>query len=125
MACRRSVGERGGLPSNEALQDAVHDQVGIAADGRGEVGVARRGQREVALVLLAVSGLLERAQHQVAEDALFGLALDLARPASDSCATRCEMFGSASAISLRSCGRRACARTCGSVFTGMAPIPSE
>jgi hypothetical protein len=50
----------------------MHDEVGIAADGRGEVGVAGAGEGEVAFVLLAVAGLLERAQHQVGEDAFFG-----------------------------------------------------
>ena len=42
-------------------------QVGIAADGRGEVGVAGGGQGEVAVVDLRVARLLERAQHEVAD----------------------------------------------------------
>ena len=60
----------------QGFGDAVDDEVGVAADGRGEVGVAGRGEGEVAFVLLAVAGLLERAQHEVGEDALFGLAGD-------------------------------------------------
>ena len=58
-------------------QNAVHDQIGIAADGRGEVRVAGGGQREVARVYIAIARLLERAQHQVAQDALLRLAFDL------------------------------------------------
>ena len=56
----------------------MHDQVRIAADGRGEVRVAGRGQSEVAFVLLRIAGLLERAQHQVGEDALLGCSADAA-----------------------------------------------
>ena len=55
----------------------MHDQVGIAPDGRGEVRIARAGQRKVALVPLAVARLLQRTQHQVAQDALLRLARDL------------------------------------------------
>ena len=62
--------------AEQRLGDAMDDQVGIAADGRSEVGVGGRGQRKVAFVDLGVAGLAERAQHQVAEDALLGLALD-------------------------------------------------
>ena len=50
---------------------------GIAADGRSEVRVRIRRQREVAHVFGAVARLLERPQHQVAEDALLRLAFDL------------------------------------------------
>ncbi len=39
--------------------------------------VAGGGQREVADVQVAIARLLERAQHQIAQDALLGLALDL------------------------------------------------
>ena len=58
-------------------QHAMHDQIGIAANGRREVRVAGRGQREVALIAIAVAGLFERSQHQVAQDALLGFAFDL------------------------------------------------
>ena len=40
-------------------EQAVHDEVRVAADGRGKVRVAWAREREVALVLLAVAGLLE------------------------------------------------------------------
>ena len=66
----------GDAGAEQRFGDAVHDEVGIAADGRGEVRVGGRGQGEVALVDLGVARLAERAQHQVTEDALFGLALD-------------------------------------------------
>ena len=61
----------------QRLGDAMHNQVGIAADGRGEVRVGGRGQRKVAFVDLRVARLLERAQHQVAQNPLLRLALDL------------------------------------------------
>jgi hypothetical protein len=66
----------GDAGAEQRFRDAVHDEVGIAADGRGEVGVGGRGQGEVAFVDLGVARLAERAQHEVAEDALFRLALD-------------------------------------------------
>ena len=58
-------------------QQPVHHQVGIAADGRSEVRVRLGGQREVAGVVGAVARLLERPQHELAENALLGLAFDL------------------------------------------------
>ena len=66
----------GDAGAEKSFGDAVHDEVGIAADGRGEVGVSGRGEGEVAFVDLGVAGLRERAQHEVAEDAFFRLALD-------------------------------------------------
>ena len=66
----------GDAGAEQRLRDAVHDEVGIAANGRGEVGVGGRGEGEVALVDFGVAGLRERAQHEVAEDALFRLALN-------------------------------------------------
>ena len=62
--------------AEQRFGDAVDDEVGIAADGRGEVGVGGRGEGEVAFVDLGVARLAERAQHEVAEDALFRLALN-------------------------------------------------
>ena len=82
MRPRRAVAAFGDVASadnagaQQRLRDAVHDEVGIAADGRGEVRVGGRGQREVAFVDLGVARLRERAQHQVAENALFRLAFD-------------------------------------------------
>ena len=54
----------------------MDQQVRKAADGRGEVGVAGGGEGKVAVVDLRVARLFERAQHEVAEDALLGLAGD-------------------------------------------------
>jgi hypothetical protein len=59
------------------LEQPVNQEVGIAPDGRGEVRVAGGGQREVPVVGLRVAGLAHRTQHQVAEDALLGLAGNL------------------------------------------------
>jgi hypothetical protein len=59
------------------LEQPVDHQVGVAADGRGEVQVVRRGQAEVADVLGRVDGLHHRAQEQVVERALLGAAGDL------------------------------------------------
>ena len=64
-AVEGEVGEGGLLrlfPGQEALEDAVDDEVGIAADGRGEMGVIRLGQAVVAEVLVRVDGQLERAE---------------------------------------------------------------
>jgi hypothetical protein len=58
----------------DCLGNAVDDEVRVAADGRREVGVARRRQREVALVLLTVSGLAQRTEHEMGEDTFLRLA---------------------------------------------------
>ncbi len=84
-AFRPRAGDRGrgwrrrgvGAGVEQVAQQAVDDEVREAADGRGEVGVAGAGEGEVADVLVAVAGLLERAQHEVGEDALLGMAADL------------------------------------------------
>lgn len=55
----------------------MHDQVGITADGRSKMRVAGGCQSEVAAVIGAVPGLLQRAQHEIAQNALLRLALDL------------------------------------------------
>ena len=72
-----SVSEGVDWRGQHGAQQPVNHQVGIAADGRGEVRVRLGRQREVAGVVRAVARLLERAQHQVTEDALLGLAFDL------------------------------------------------
>ncbi len=66
----------GGTGGEQSAQEAVDDEVREAADGRGEVGVAGACESEVADVLFAVARLLERPQHEVGEDALFGRADD-------------------------------------------------
>jgi len=45
------------------LQDAMHDQVGIAADRRSEMRVLVEGQREMAERVGGVARLLQRTQH--------------------------------------------------------------
>src|SRR4029077_3917628 len=59
------------------LEDAMDDQVRIAANGRGEMGVLIKGQREMPQWFVSVARLLERTQHQVRQDSLFRLARDL------------------------------------------------
>ena len=54
-------------PPSADEQRAVADEVGVAADRRGEVAVARRAQAGVAEVARRVVGLLERAQDERAE----------------------------------------------------------
>ena len=58
-------------------QQAVHDEVRIAADRRGEVCVVARGEAEVAETLRRVARLLHRTQRDGLDDARFGLSLDL------------------------------------------------
>ena len=55
----------------------MHDQVGVAADRRREVRVTGCRQREVAQVFFRVARLLERPQHQVAQDAFLRFPGDL------------------------------------------------
>ena len=56
----------------------MNDEIWITADWRREMGVSRGRQREVTDVFLRITRLFERTQHQVGDDALFGLADDLA-----------------------------------------------
>src|ERR1017187_8438486 len=79
MASVRNLALAGHACPEQRLGDAMHNQVGVAADRRGEVRVAGRGQRKMALVDLGVASLLERTQHQVAQNPLLWLALDLRR----------------------------------------------
>ncbi len=62
------------LAFQQCLERAVHHQVGVAADGRGEVAVARRRQAIVAQVLGAVDGLRHRAEQLVVDHALLRMA---------------------------------------------------
>jgi len=64
-----------GRPSDrpEALradQRAVHDQIGVAADGRGEMRVAAQIEPEMAVVLGRVLGLRLTAQHHLVDELL-------------------------------------------------------
>ena len=53
----------------------MHDQIGITADGRSEMGIGLGREREVADVLFRIARLFKRAQHQVGKDALLRLTL--------------------------------------------------
>ncbi len=67
------IGFLGGLGQHR-LENAVYGEIGITADGRGEVGVGGGGQSEVSFVGFRVARLAERAQHEVGENALLRLA---------------------------------------------------
>src|SRR5512133_728998 len=55
------------------LQDAMDDQVRIAANSRREVGVSSSCKCEMSGILLGIPRLLQRAEHQETQDALFRL----------------------------------------------------
>src|SRR5258708_15400183 len=59
------------------FQDAVDDQVGIAANGRSEVGVFVEAKSEVAFGFGGIASLLEGTKHQAREDPLLGFAGEL------------------------------------------------
>ena len=59
------------------FQRAMNDQVRVAANGRGEMRVLLRGEREMAEQIGGIARLLERTQHQVGKDSLLGLAGNL------------------------------------------------
>ena len=55
---------RPSLPSlQRADQSAMHDEIGIAADRRGEMRVAAQIEAEMAEILRRIFGLRLRAQH--------------------------------------------------------------
>src|SRR5438128_2549976 len=55
----------------------MNDEVGITPDGRSEMGVLVEAESEMAERLGGVASLFERTQHEVGDDALFGLADNL------------------------------------------------
>ena len=117
----------GDAGAKKRFGDAVDDEVGIAADGRGEVGVGGRGEGEVALVDLGVAGLRERTQHEIAEDALFRLALDargefLIHARSDGDVFRHFVLAGIAALAVRFTALGAGLTT---RFTGSGPRPRE
>src|SRR5690349_12941096 len=57
----------------------MHDQIRIPSNRGSEVRVRRSGQRKVSFILLRVARLLQRAQHQVRQNALLRLPRDLLR----------------------------------------------
>ena len=48
----------------------MHDEIGIAADGRGEMGVAAQVEAEMPVVLRGILGLRLRAQHHLVDEFL-------------------------------------------------------
>ena len=54
----------------------MNNEIGIPAYRRGEMGIGVRRQSEMTDVLLRVSGLLERTQHEVRQHSLFGPAFN-------------------------------------------------
>ena len=69
---RLAVGQGAVAERERPDQRAVHHEVGIAADRRGEMRVAPQVEPEVAVVLGGVFGLGLRAQHHLVDE-LFGL----------------------------------------------------
>ena len=65
------------LAAERGLDAAVDQQVGVAPDRRGEVGVGLVGEAEVADVIGAVHRLLQRAQHHGLQQLGVGAVLDL------------------------------------------------
>ena len=64
-----------------ADQRPVDDEVGVAADRRGEMGVASQVEAEMAVVLVAVFGLGLGAQHHLVDQRLDRLPLHAAQNA--------------------------------------------
>src|SRR5579859_1496969 len=60
----------------QRLGDAMNDEIGVAADGRGEMRIGGCGEREVALINLGVARLAKRAKHEVAENPFLWLAFN-------------------------------------------------
>ena len=65
---RLLVGQAAGAQPQRADQRAMHHEVGIAADRRGEMGVAAQVEAEVADVLGGIDGLRLRAQHDLVDE---------------------------------------------------------
>src|SRR5258708_26270928 len=59
------------------LQNAMNDEVGIPANGRGEMRVLVEAEGEMSERLGGVASLFEGTQHEVGDDALFRFADDL------------------------------------------------
>src|SRR5260370_1235027 len=63
------------------FQNAMNDEVGIAPNGRSEMGVLVEAEGEMSERLRGVAGLLERTEHEVGDDAFFRFADDLSNEA--------------------------------------------
>jgi len=66
----RVGGERAVAEAEGPDQGAVHDEIGVAADRRGEVRIAAEVQAEMAVVLRRVLGLRLGAQHHLVDEDL-------------------------------------------------------
>ena len=62
-----------------ADQGAMHDQVGVAADRRGEMRVAAQVEAEMAVILGRIFGLRLRAQHDLVDELFDVAAFDALR----------------------------------------------
>ena len=69
-ALRLGLGQPVRAETEAADQRPMHQQVGVAADRAGEMGVARQGEAEMADVLRAVGGLGLAAQHRLVDQPL-------------------------------------------------------
>src|SRR5258708_20740367 len=63
------------------FQNAMNDEVGIAPNGRSEMGVLVEAEGEMSERLRGVAGLVERTEHEVGGDAFFRFADDLSNEA--------------------------------------------
>ena len=68
--CRIDVGQAIAAELQRADQRAMDDQIGIAADRRGEMRIAAQVEAEMAVVLRRIFGLRLRAQHDFVDDVL-------------------------------------------------------
>ncbi len=65
------------LPAaNHRADGAVHDQIGVATDRRGEVGIGGIGEAEVAFVVRRIDRLHHAAQHHRLDDVRIGALAD-------------------------------------------------
>ena len=74
-------GQAVGAEFEPADQGAVHDEIGVAADRRGEVGVAAQVEAEMAEILRRIFGLRLAAQHDLVDQPLDLAAFDLGKNA--------------------------------------------
>ena len=70
---RAQVLEPAGAEVQRADQRAMDDEIGVAADRRGEMRVAAQIEAEMAVILVGVFGLRLRAQHHLVDQRLGGL----------------------------------------------------
>ncbi len=78
---RLAVGQGAFAEPERADQRAVHDEIGIAADRRGEMRVAAQIQAEMTVILGGIFGLRLRAQHDFADQREMVMAFELCQHA--------------------------------------------